>query len=296
MDQHLNSPDVSIIVPVRNTPLEYLKPCLNSIVNQTIPTQVLIVDDASDEFTYSFLKNYVRNKPNWTLMRHVFNHGVAFSRNTGLMRVKTPYVAFCDSDDIWEPNKLEIQLQNLYYGGSVDICNTLIDYRTESGYKHSTKIAPDHLLQELKFNEDSEFFEQKQPIRTAYVKLIRFNASFCGSNAVFKTNHLKLVGGFNPKLNGADEWDALLKVASRYPVSVSTQVLCSYVRHGGSFSTTKLEYLRQVCEKIIYNHRCNLTDQERVLLQSVETAKWGVEFERTTFAPNTPYKIIRYTG
>jgi hypothetical protein len=291
-----NLPNVSVIVPVHNTRLEYLRPCLESIEHQTIPTQVFIVDDASEEYTYSFLKTYVRNKPNWTLIRHVFNHGVAFSRNTGLKRVKTPYVAFCDSDDIWKSNKLEMQLPKLYYGSSVDICKTRIDYRTESGYKSTERIASSQLLKDLLLIEDSEFIKQENPIRTAYVKLIRFNASLCGSNAVFNTNHLRLVGGFNPKLNGADEWDALLKVASRYPVSVSPNVLCSYVRHCGSFSTTNLNHLRQVCEKIIYNHRCNLTDQERVLLQSVETAKWGVEFERTTFAPNTPYKIIRYTG
>lgn len=287
---------VSVIVPVHNTRLEYLKPCLESIFNQTIPTEVFIVDDASDEFTYSFLKNYVRNKSNWKLIRHVFNHGAAFSRNTALKRVKTPFVAICDSDDIWEPDKLDIQLENLNKGSSVDICNTRIDYRNAAGYKSTERVAPSYLLKELLLNETSEFISKEQPIRTAYVKLIRFNASLCGSNVVFNTEHLKDVGGFNPKLNGADEWDALLKVAQYYPISVSTPILCSYVRHSGSFSTTKLEHLRQICEKVIYTHRCNLNDQERVLLQSIETAKWGVEFELATFAPNTPYKIVRYSG
>jgi ElaB/YqjD/DUF883 family membrane-anchored ribosome-binding protein len=104
------------------------------------------------------------------------------------------------------------------------------------------------------------------------------------------------VEGFDQRLNGADEWDALLKVAALGTISITPKNLLRYVRHTGSFSTTKLKHLRSVCEDIIYKHRKNLNDSERVLLQSVEVAQWATDFEKLTFAPNTPYKIIQYQG
>lgn len=319
----LQATDTTVIVPLHNTDVQYLKPCLNSINNQTVPINVIIIDDASDKSYRDWILDYIEDKPNWKYVRHYFNQGVAIARNTGLKLVKTPYVAFCDSDDTWYPNKLELQLKNLYYGYAADICGVTIDYRNDAGYPMTFRNAPvdliktlgddanlikfdriylqtdsnqtKQLLQDLNLQSASEFIETDL-LRVAYTKLIRFNASLCGSNAVFNTHILRKSGGFNPKFNGADEWDALLNVANDYHISVTPENLCNYVRHVGSFSTTKIEHLRSVCEDIIYKHRKNLNDGERVLLQSVETATWAVEFEKLTFAPNTPYKIIQYHG
>lgn len=321
----LQAVDVTVIVPVHNTDIQYLKPCLESINNQTIKTNVIIVDDASYYICREWIKDFIKDKPNWKYIKHYLNQGVAFARNTGLKHVKTPYVAICDSDDTWEPNKLELQLKNLYYGYAADICGVTIDYRNSAGYPLTSRTAPLDLIKILDSEADlipldnvyiqsrrfetksivadvlnqthSEFLEAPvSRLRVGYTKLIRFNASLCGSNAVFNTRILRKLGGFNLKFNGADEWDALLNVAKDYPISVTPENLCNYVRHTGSFSTTKLEHLRSVCESIIYKHRKNLNDGERVLLQSVETATWAVEFEKLTFAPNTPYKIIQYQG
>ena len=321
---------VSVIVPVFNTHLQYLKPCLDSIAAQTVPCEVILVNDKSFFPETNEALSYYAEKYGWTLVQHWRNRGVAAARNTGLKRVKTPYTAICDSDDIWAPDKLEKQLAAIGEKG-VCLCGTTIDYRNQTGYPLALKppfmdglktldtpqdigvvmdgpnryhvigeaknceqrVVPKHLFTLLGADAVDGFDEQ--PLRTAYARLIRFNASLCGSNALFSTRELKREG-FDPKLTGADEWDALLNIARDYEVQIAPYSLCTYLRHSGSYSVTQLKNLRAVCEAIIYKHRLQLTDEERVILQSVETTEWATEFERATFHKNTPYKIIQYSG
>lgn len=297
---------VTVIVPVYNTPSIFLQPCLDSIKAQTLPCKVIIVDDHSKSYKYDYLKSYIKDKPSWQLIRHRRNRGVAWARNTALSRVTTPYTAICDSDDTWQPTKLETQVKALDLNeADVNICGVRLDYRNAADYPMKERTAPKSLFKEIEAlqllsntqeKSRSEFILEAETIRTVYTKLIRFNASLCGSNSVFRTDALVSIGGFDETLNGADEWDALLSVASFGKVCISTETLVNYVRHSGSFSTTKLKHLRSVCEEIIYKHRKRLNDQERVLLQSVETARWATDFERLTFVPDTPYRIIQYQG
>lgn len=321
---------VTVIVPVYNTPKRFLKPCLDSIAAQTMSCNVIIVDDHSRHFTRDYLRLYCLDKPDWQVISHRKNRGVAWARNTALSRVETKYTAICDADDVWSEDKLYHQVKDLEIDNAyaiktyVNICGVTVDYRNETDYPLTERTAPVDFVTDLKDDSDylksekliykvpshlsksllretsveslSSFTLEETDVRAAYTKLIRFNASLCGSNALFDTVMLRSVGGFDQRLNGADEWDALLKVAAIGNVSVTPKNLLRYVRHTGSFSTTKLKHLRSVCEDIIYKHRKNLNDSERVLLQSVEVAQWATDFEKLTFAPGTPYKIIQYHG
>lgn len=308
-------PQVTTIVPVRNTWPSLLKPCLDSIAAQTVPQCVILVDDASDNpETIETLKEYTANY-DWLYIRHRRQRGVATARNSGLKRVRTQYTAICDSDDLWDPQKLEKQLRII---DKVCICGTQIDYRNAAGYPmkmkrmhapglfslqfddhaalrsgNGTLIVPQYLLMSLSPEADDGF--STVPLRTTYARLIRFNASLCGSNTLFDTEELRKER-FEPKFNGADEWDALLNLAHDFSVQIAPEPLVTYVRHSGGYSTKNLKRLRRVCETIIYKHRLELTDEERIILQSVETAQWAEDFERSGFHPGTPYRIISYGG
>ena len=101
--------DVTIILPNYNSEL-YIKKTLDSILNQTYQNwRLIIIDDNSNLNTKKILKKFKMNKKVKIFYLNS-NRGAAYCRNYALKKIKTNYVAFIDSDDIWEKNKLKLQI------------------------------------------------------------------------------------------------------------------------------------------------------------------------------------------
>ncbi len=110
MNDDLN-PLVSIIIPTfnRSRTIEY---CVTSILNQTYQSfEIIIVDDCSTDETLDIVKNL--NEPKIIFISLEKNSGAQTARNQGILAAKGDWIAFQDSDDLWEPDKLEIQIQEL---------------------------------------------------------------------------------------------------------------------------------------------------------------------------------------
>src|SRR5262249_23203018 len=100
---------VSIVVPTYNR--AYCLPrTIDSVLTQTYPHfEIVIVDDGSTDNTRELIEGVAaRARP----IRYLFqpNAGVCAARNCGLQAAKGDYIALLDSDDVWKPWKLEIQL------------------------------------------------------------------------------------------------------------------------------------------------------------------------------------------
>jgi teichuronic acid biosynthesis glycosyltransferase TuaG len=105
-----NIPKVSIIVTTYNR-CDLIGETIDSILDQSLTNfELIIVDDGSTDNTESVLKSYQDKRiihlktKNWG--------GPAKPRNIGIEAAKGQYIAFCDDDDIWQDNKLEIQLEH----------------------------------------------------------------------------------------------------------------------------------------------------------------------------------------
>lgn len=109
---------VSIIVPMYNVE-NYLKDCLNSILNQTIGfenLEVIIVDDNSTDKSFEIAKEFSDKYENVALLKTEKNTGVAgHARNIGLEHVHGEYIMFTDADDFY----------------SLDACETLYNFIKE---------------------------------------------------------------------------------------------------------------------------------------------------------------------
>ena len=107
--------NVDIILPVYNSK-KYILKTVNSIVNQNYKCwNLIIIDDCSNDGTFeilnNFKKNYFNNKNKIYLYRNNTNKGQAYSRNLALKKSKSQFIAFIDSDDYWEKNKLKKQIK-----------------------------------------------------------------------------------------------------------------------------------------------------------------------------------------
>ena len=101
---------VSVVIPCYRCSAT-IERAFESIVRQTQkPAEVILVDDASEDSTWSVLQELARSYPDWiTLLQLNKNQGAASARNAGWEAASQPYIAFLDSDDAWHPIKIEIQ-------------------------------------------------------------------------------------------------------------------------------------------------------------------------------------------
>lgn len=100
---------VSIIMPSYNTG-RFIKETIESVLAQTYPNwELLIVDDCSTDDTDEVVGAYLSDE-RIRYFKNETNSGAAVSRNRALREAKGKWIAFLDSDDLWEPEKLQKQI------------------------------------------------------------------------------------------------------------------------------------------------------------------------------------------
>lgn len=108
---------VSIITPSYNCE-KYIGETIESILAQTYKDwELLITDDCSTDKTRDVIEFYSSKDPRIKLFKLEKNSGAGVARNNSIREAKGKYIAFCDSDDLWLPNKLYRQLEFMEKSG-----------------------------------------------------------------------------------------------------------------------------------------------------------------------------------
>ena len=102
---------VSIIMPSYNCG-EYVEDTIRSVQAQTYQNwEIIFIDDNSTDNTIKLVSELREMDERIKLFRNQINSGAAVSRNKALREAKGRWIAFLDSDDLWEPTKLEKQIK-----------------------------------------------------------------------------------------------------------------------------------------------------------------------------------------
>lgn len=102
---------VSVIIPAYNA-AAYIEQAIRSVMAQTYTAwELLVIDDCSTDDTAAVIQRLAAEDDRVRLIRNEKNSGVAVTRNRGLDMSTGDYVAFLDSDDVWHPDKLAMQVQ-----------------------------------------------------------------------------------------------------------------------------------------------------------------------------------------
>lgn len=175
----MNKTKISIIMPVYNVE-NYLKQCLESVINQTITEiEIICVNDGSTDGSLKILEQFAQKDDRIQIINKK-NGGIASARNKAFNYVTGEYIGFLDSDDWIEPNMYE----KLY----------------ENAKKHDSDMVmcSAHLFDEL---------NQKLLYNLPYFTLESFDESF--DDTVF--NH-QATGNFLFKIN-VTPWNKLYKAS-----------------------------------------------------------------------------------
>lgn len=141
----IKGPQVSVIVPVYNVS-EYLRECLDSIINQTFKDiEIICVNDGSTDDSPKILDEYVA-KDKRIIRIDKPNGGLSSARNAGLKIAKGKYINFLDSDDFIDPDTIECAIKNIdgadivFYGTNV-FGDAMMDRREEDDEYYRIKFS-----------------------------------------------------------------------------------------------------------------------------------------------------------
>lgn len=132
---------LSIIVPVYNAGA-FLRPCLDSIIAQTLPNiEVVLVDDGSNDGSSEIVFEYAQKYPFMKVVKNENKNGVKGARACGLRHVSGEYVGWVDDDDIVEPRMFEI-LYSSAIENDADLVYCNYDFFPDRNSKRSRWVQP----------------------------------------------------------------------------------------------------------------------------------------------------------
>jgi glycosyltransferase involved in cell wall biosynthesis len=129
-------PRVSVLTPIYNTNPQYLRECIESILNQTYTDfEFLILNDSPDNTEIeSVVKEYAKHDKRIKYYKNDKNIGISESRNKLLDLACGEYIATFDHDDISIPNRLELQVKFLDTHANIGVVSGLMEYFGEKNY------------------------------------------------------------------------------------------------------------------------------------------------------------------
>lgn len=130
---------VSIIMPTYNVG-DIVLETIDSVLKQTYTNwELIIIDDASDDNTPQILECIAKTDSRIKLVLSKTNGGAGVSRNLGLDNMSGRFIAFLDSDDIWERTKLEKQIEHMT-SLRAPISHTSFTFINEAGEERFGKV------------------------------------------------------------------------------------------------------------------------------------------------------------
>lgn len=129
---------VSVIMSNYNTPEEFLKASIESVLNQTYTNfEFIIIDDCSTDNSLEIIKSY--NDERIVIVENKENLGITKSLNRGLAIAKGEYIARMDADDICLPERFSKQVEYLKNNPQVIVCGTGVELIGDWQERHSNK-------------------------------------------------------------------------------------------------------------------------------------------------------------
>lgn len=213
-------PTVSIIMPTFNR-LNFLRAAVDSVFAQTFQSWELIVaDDGSEGETAEYLSK-LADLPRVRLLRQAHTGNPGAVRNAALRVAIGEYVAFLDSDDVWMPTKLEVQLAALRASDDRHWSYTDHVRINDAGQSINSERNPRRTL------PDGDIVEA----------LLRLRAGTPTPTVMAERELIERAGGFDQQQGLHEDYDLWLRLALLSKVLVLAEPLAGVRRHDQHFSS-----------------------------------------------------------
>jgi glycosyltransferase involved in cell wall biosynthesis len=227
MTDKQGSPQVSVIIPTYNRAL-FVGEAIQSVLGQTFSDfELIIVDDGSTDDTETVVAQF--NDLRIRYIRHD-NMGISGARNTGIRNARGQYIAFLDSDDLWLPQLLEVEVPILDQNPDVGVICAKAQGIDSAG--------------SLTF--ESRGYFQKYPNQT--LKSMLYGDFTCIQTNLARRQCFERAGLFDESLVGRVDWDMFLRLAQHYSFAHVDRVLAHFRTHTDQFTGAESEHFAEVVE------------------------------------------------
>jgi len=200
-------PTVSVIIPTHNR-WPMVRAAVDSVLAQSYREfELIVVDDGSTDRTATELASFGAR------LHYIYQarSGVSAARNLGVRQSRGRLIAFLDSDDLWQPDKLQVQVTFMTTHPEVQICQT-----DEVWIRNGMRVNPK--------------LKHRKPSGDIFARSLEL--CLVSPSAAMMTRELfDCSGGFDESLPVCEDYDLWLRIARDYPVSLIEQALV--VKDGG---------------------------------------------------------------
>jgi glycosyltransferase involved in cell wall biosynthesis len=214
------APRVSVIMPCFNH-ARFLRGSVNGILQQTYTNlELIIVEDCSSDNSWQLIQSLVDSDPRIRVLRHERNQGASRTRNDALRIARGAFIGFCDADDIWERDKIGIQLNLLNKHPEYDgaYCDAIIvdENGLPTGKRYSDWFPPPKIASGRLFGE---------LVLRNFINM---------QSVLLRKECVQRVGEFDEGIKWVEDWWYWVRISRDHRLLYSQEPLARYRVHGKS--------------------------------------------------------------
>ena len=237
-------PTVSVIIHTYNNE-KFIVETVESVLNQTYKDyEIIIVDDGSVDGTRDALIPYMQK------IRYHYkeNGGIASAKNAGISLSETEFVAFLDHDDLWAPDKLQLQMEHFNENPQIGLV-----YAKDTSFRDGKELR-------TKPEKGYSGWIFKELLAKSFIQT---------STVVVKRECLDAVGPYDETFSLGDEYDMFLRIARKFQCGFVDKGLTRYRVHDTNASNNDFLFDNENLGvyKKIYNNFTDLDGVEKKILR-----------------------------
>ena len=235
---------ISVIIPTYNR-ANLIRRSINSILKQTYQNlEVIVVDDGSTDNTPLEIKRIQDNRIKY--IKLIENKGGSNARNIGIKKARGKYISFQDSDDLYYPNKLEKQIQNIIIKKSnLDFCKIKVIYNSSLSLFYPNKRQEKSILKGKIFDE------------------LVSKGNFISTQAILVQKNFMRKFFFDTNMPRLQDYEVILRMIPKVKISYTPNVLVDLHIQKDSVTLSKVKLKKAV--SILLTKKFNFNLNQKIL-------------------------------
>jgi glycosyltransferase involved in cell wall biosynthesis len=251
----MSEQDISVVVPAFMS-ASYLMRTLESVGVQTVrPREIVVVDDGSRDGTADVAEAFARSQRGFPVrVLREPHRGPGAARNAGVRAAAGEWIAFLDSDDLWNPDKLAV------------VTAAMNAHPAANFFCHNETIV--FLDGSTRDTDYAEGYDPRQPLPP---QLYRRNF-FSTSAVVCRRDDVLRCGGFDETLSSAQDYELWMRMSPVIVPVFIPRTLGTYVLRSGNITTSRFWRRLRNALRVKVRHR----DKASLTAFAIESTKLTV--------------------